>query len=350
MSLITQCPACATMFKVVPDQLRISDGWVRCGQCDEVFDANAHLYTDPEQQPEPIVQDTAWAGEASGDWKSSLRFANEQQDTTPLSEDTALEPNDAEVVDVLEVRGEAPGDSAAPHGYATPFVQESGLDDLLDLRPGHAREASDAVEDVSPVLAKPAPPVEPRYAQVQVKTVEATDTPTLSFMRQARGASVWQRTGVRVLLSLVALVLVAALALQVVVYERDRIAATEPAAQDALLAVCAWLDCKVQPVRQIESVVIDSSSFTKVRADVYRLNFTLKSTAAIPLAVPSLELTLTDLQDQAVVRRVLLAPELGAGKDTLDAGAELTTAIPITVKPGSNTERISGYRLLAFYP
>ena len=33
MSLITRCPACGTMFKVVPDQLRISEGWVRCGHC-----------------------------------------------------------------------------------------------------------------------------------------------------------------------------------------------------------------------------------------------------------------------------------------------------------------------------
>ena len=43
MSLITRCPACATMFKVVRDQLRISGGWVRCGQCAEVFDASAHM-------------------------------------------------------------------------------------------------------------------------------------------------------------------------------------------------------------------------------------------------------------------------------------------------------------------
>ena len=43
MSQITRCPACGTMFKVVPDQLRISEGWVRCGHCAEVFDAAAHL-------------------------------------------------------------------------------------------------------------------------------------------------------------------------------------------------------------------------------------------------------------------------------------------------------------------
>jgi len=58
MSLITQCPACSTMFKVVPDQLRISDGWVRCGQCDEVFDANANLHSEPvpvSLEPEPAA-------------------------------------------------------------------------------------------------------------------------------------------------------------------------------------------------------------------------------------------------------------------------------------------------------
>jgi predicted Zn finger-like uncharacterized protein len=43
MSLITSCPACGTMFRVVPDQLKISEGWVRCGHCSEVFDATANL-------------------------------------------------------------------------------------------------------------------------------------------------------------------------------------------------------------------------------------------------------------------------------------------------------------------
>ena len=43
MSLITRCTACQTLFKVVPDQLRISDGWVRCGQCGEIFDAAQNL-------------------------------------------------------------------------------------------------------------------------------------------------------------------------------------------------------------------------------------------------------------------------------------------------------------------
>ena len=43
MSQTTRCPSCATLFKVVADQLRISDGWVRCGHCQQVFDASQSL-------------------------------------------------------------------------------------------------------------------------------------------------------------------------------------------------------------------------------------------------------------------------------------------------------------------
>ncbi|WP_286999406.1 zinc-ribbon domain-containing protein, partial [Comamonas sp. UBA7840] len=43
MSLITCCPSCGTKFRVVADQLRISEGWVRCGRCQEVFDATQAL-------------------------------------------------------------------------------------------------------------------------------------------------------------------------------------------------------------------------------------------------------------------------------------------------------------------
>ena len=57
MSLITRCPACGTMFKVVADQLRIAQGWVRCGHCAEVFDASAQLQAGEAGMPPAEVQD-----------------------------------------------------------------------------------------------------------------------------------------------------------------------------------------------------------------------------------------------------------------------------------------------------
>ena len=42
-ALATRCPACGTVFRVVPDQLRVVEGWVRCGRCTEVFNAASAL-------------------------------------------------------------------------------------------------------------------------------------------------------------------------------------------------------------------------------------------------------------------------------------------------------------------
>src|SRR5580765_5872930 len=68
MSLVTRCPACATAFKVVRDQLRISDGWVRCGRCSQVFDATQSLQSTGEDEaavslsaPAPSFADSASA-------------------------------------------------------------------------------------------------------------------------------------------------------------------------------------------------------------------------------------------------------------------------------------------------
>jgi predicted Zn finger-like uncharacterized protein len=49
MSVITQCPACKTLFRVTPELLLASEGWGRCGQCREVFEAKP--YSPPPQMP-----------------------------------------------------------------------------------------------------------------------------------------------------------------------------------------------------------------------------------------------------------------------------------------------------------
>jgi predicted Zn finger-like uncharacterized protein len=43
MALATQCPHCATTFRVASDQLKLRGGIVRCGACHEIFDGNAAL-------------------------------------------------------------------------------------------------------------------------------------------------------------------------------------------------------------------------------------------------------------------------------------------------------------------
>ena len=74
---------------------------------------------------------------------------------------------------------------------------------------------------------------------------------------------------------------------------------------------------------------------------------TMKSKASIPLAMPAVELTLTDAQDQPMLRRVLLPTDMGAPME-LPAGGEWSASLSVIVTTGG--ARVAGYRLLAFYP
>lgn len=61
MTEITQCPQCATRFKVTRAQRESHQGMVRCGRCQAIFNAAAHLVNDepnpqlslPIDAPEP---------------------------------------------------------------------------------------------------------------------------------------------------------------------------------------------------------------------------------------------------------------------------------------------------------
>ena len=53
--ILARCPACATTFRVRPEQLRARQGRVRCGQCQHAFNALETLVD------EGLVDDTAGA-------------------------------------------------------------------------------------------------------------------------------------------------------------------------------------------------------------------------------------------------------------------------------------------------
>jgi hypothetical protein len=116
-----------------------------------------------------------------------------------------------------------------------------------------------------------------------------------------------------------------------------------------LARLCEPLKCSIRPPRQIDAISIDSSSFNKLPGEAYRLNLTLKNQATMPVAMPALELTLTDGQDQPVVRRVLMPADLGATAAVIGATSEWSGSLELAVANG-NGSRIAGYRLLAFYP
>jgi len=283
------------MFRVVPDQLRISEGWVRCGQCEEIFDASLHLL--PNQPVEAPIP--------------------------PRQVDLTERPDESAPSDDTEFLESTIPPQEAPDPWPLP-LRES--------------EAPELAEDD---LAEPEPEGEPEAELVE---------PPVSFLKTENGHSFWGRTSVRWALGLLGLILLIGLALQVLVHERNRIVALEPSMKPWIQTLCDAMDCTLSPLRRIESIVIESSSFARVRGESHSLAFVLKNTSDIALAIPFMELTLTDAQDQVVTRRVFEPAELGATATVLLAGAEWSGAATLAVDTGSQTERVAGYRLLAFYP
>ena len=61
-------------------------------------------------------------------------------------------------------------------------------------------------------------------------------------------------------------------------------------------------------------------------------------------------LTLTDLHDLPVYRRVFSSKDLGAAGTEIAAGADWSGVVALRVNSDALGQRVLGYRLLVFYP
>ena len=105
------------------------------------------------------------------------------------------------------------------------------------------------------------------------------DYDNVSFMQQRNSGSQPRRPVLRAAMAVLLVVLSMVLGLQVAYHERDRIAALVPASRPALVALCALARCQLAPMRQIGSIVIDGSTFERLRGDTYRFAVSLRNTA-----------------------------------------------------------------------
>lgn len=354
MSLITRCPTCETMFKVVPDQLRVSEGWVRCGQCAEIFDATQNMVPSTEPQaptPNPVAEPprhpVSVPAPAPVPTQTFIRPAAESPPSEPAAAAAVVRaPPEPQPPLARRQAADEPGWIDSPATDPETIFLKRDSEPEPPTHPLPQDEAADVAN-----LPRSAP-TSTAFAATSVAAPEPAppDVAAVSFLRDADVPTFWNRPAMRWALLLVLLALLALLIVQIVLKERDRIAAVEPATRPVLQALCGIAGCSLSPLRQIESIIIDSSSFSRVRGDDYQLGFALRNTAPIAVAMPSIELSLTDPQDKAVIRRVLQPAEFAAGAHSLAKASVWSGSLALSVKPGANTDRIAGYRLLAFYP
>lgn len=346
MSFTTRCPACGTTFRIVPDQLKISDGWVRCGHCSDVFDATLFLEGAPVAAPAAPVAASAPPppltahDDGDGEWllhpgplsaglasesaltKAEDGFADELRRFAAQAKDDVQTPDVS--LDAPEPEPAPAEKTATANVSALPPQRQESLPPQGATQPPPATPESKGDDDV-PVLTEP------------------------SFVRQARRKAFWQSTGVRVSLVAMSFALLGGLLAQWAVHERDRLAARHPSAAPLLAALCRPLGCSIGPAREIEAVAIDSSNLVRRLGNFYSFDLVLKNSAALPLAMPALELSLTDTRDSVIARRVFLPAELPGAPEVLPAQGAVSMSLRLSIAD-SGVSSMTGYRALVFYP
>jgi len=146
--------------------------------------------------------------------------------------------------------------------------------------------------------------------------------------------------------------LVVVLMLQAVFHFRDALAAHVPAAKPALTRLCAFAGCAIRPLRDVGALSIDASDLQADPAHrgLLVLIATIRNRASYPIGYPHLELTLTDAQDQVVVRRALAPGDYAGGTTNTAVGIAGNGEVPLKLFIDASATSQAGYRLYLFFP
>jgi hypothetical protein len=129
---------------------------------------------------------------------------------------------------------------------------------------------------------------------------------------------------------------------------RHRAYAQIPALQPVLKSVCVPFGCEVTWPRSLDALKIEHSSFSEAPDGGYVVHLRVRNTANYAVATAALELSLLNLQDQVVLRRVFTRDELGLDDHLLPL-REVKAQVHFDLVTADNLD-ITGFRALIFYP
>lgn len=337
-SLATRCTACGTVFRIVEDQLRVSDGWVRCGRCTEVFDARALLFDierdAPPTWPAPLITPTVAEPSLPPSQHTPQTGTPQPEAPEPAPElgfvasswapDSQMPEPEISVAPPTDW-GVPPSDRHEPHW----------VDEGRSVRPTPSQAPAEPAD------------MAPESALMTEPSPSTLEMPVPEFMRRAERNERWRRPWVRVALGLTAVLLALLLSLQITLHFRDALAALHPPLRESLVALCRTAGCEVQPWRRIEALSIDSTSLSPVgNGNSYKLSLTLRNKTGVDVAAPWIELSLTDASGEPFARRVLGPEALSPALKQVNAESEQTLSLVFS----TGSQRVSGYSVNVFYP
>lgn len=383
MSLATRCTSCGTIFRVVQDQLKVSEGWVRCGRCQEVFNALEGLFDlEREAPPQRKLSATQLVAQGMAEFVASHppRPGEDSQQPFPATDEgDAIEsrflaaPSGSGELGVAPPRGGDAHPDFADARFpselpldAADEPQQPGIDLGLEARPPATPEPATPLlqrwrdKRAARRAASQPSPLEPTMGEAGVaagRLAEPAAAPlppgAPGFLRQAEAAARWQRPRVRVSLVVLGTLLLGVLLTQIAVQFRDAFATQWPESRPTLETLCELLDCRIEPLRRLSAVTVEASGLTQVEgSEAYRLSVTLHNRSAVPIALPAVELSLTDATGALISRRALVPGDFRALPGQAPPAPVLAASSEAQLQAllSARGLRISGYTVELFYP
>jgi len=308
-AIYSQCPTCRTVFRVTLEQLQARDGLVRCGQCQHVFRADQHLYSElavqaPTKSKPSATRETA-ASKKPPKAKSKPPAARSAVGAAPTT---------PEVIDIIAA---PPPWQGVPEISATASVQH----------------------EPAPAIEKPAPRPEKRPAKRRRKQRQAASTLLPEAPARPRAASAWWIAG--------SIVLTLGLAAQVTYFYRDELA-DYPELQPFIVDACEQLGCSIRPyvdVARIELVEPTGIAPHPRAANALRLRATLVNRALRPQPYPLMQITLTDNAGRALARRTFAPKEYLEAREPVSMQMEPNLAIGALLDIANPDGKAVGYQI-----
>lgn len=351
--LVAKCPQCNSVFRLTPQHLQAAKGWVQCGMCGNVFHSGIKPAAEPTtEKNEPPSSATSV--------EMPAEIVSADLAMPEVSEETATEA----VVETAETEDSgSPGLSGltqrmAEQGVPSDFGPRLESIILVDPR-------LPADDDYGPMPEIEPQPETPKSDNLAAATASAAPPPGGWGARQASATSTgWiprrpaapapaqsikNKSKLGWLWTVLAVILLLALAAQLAYFLRDKLAANYPEFRPVMEAICDDLNCTLSLPRDTKQVLILGSDLQTEDEGNLALEITLANRATHAMAWPVLELTLTDVEDQPVARRMFAPSEYLPSSKMETAGIQARSEIPFNLQLQSKGLKAAGYRLRMFY-
>lgn len=329
MALVTFCPGCNVAFRVNATQLQTHSGDVRCGRCQQIFNGFSTLITVSESA---II--------------SSQNISVESN----IAQEAAIEP----VLPDLPV----PSRLTTQPEQLTQNLQHIQQDSLPSLQPPCQSHSSIDLE--TPLTQSDSPVVVDLTSQQTAFQTNLTLTdsnnhnettepsPDSLLDDNERSVSKWSQVS----LSFANVILLMLLATQITYHYRTELTIIAPESRPMLERYCMLLGCFVPYPQQIEQLGIETSDLQRSETQqpsISTLYAVIRNHAPFPQALPLLQLSLLDANDQLTANRVFTPHEYLLNENQTLQFIEANDDLEIRLDFDSNQIDAFGYRLSLLY-